>query len=118
MSKHNELGKAGEREALAYLKKKGYVIRHTNWRYGYLELDIVAEKDGLLIVAEIKTRSTLAFQHPEEAVGRKKMRNIVKAAHEYVLKFDWQGETRFDILSVVPRGKIFEIEQIEDAFST
>jgi putative endonuclease len=116
MSKHNELGRVGEEEASIYLKSKGYVIRHKNWRYGNLELDIIAEKEGMLIIVEIKTRSNSFFQYPEEAVSKSKIRNLVKAAHEYILKFNWQGETRFDIISVISKGKNFEIEHIEDAF--
>ena len=42
MAKHNELGKAGEDAAVAYLESQDYLIRHRNWRRGHLELDIVA----------------------------------------------------------------------------
>lgn len=116
MAEHNKLGNAGEEYAQSYLVKKGYKIRHANWFFGKLELDIVAEKEGWLIVVEVKTRSTDNFEHPAEAITPKKMKNIVKAAHEYILEFDWQGETRFDILSVISSGQSFKIEHIEDAF--
>ena len=42
MAKHNDLGKAGENAAAAYLEKEDYLIRHRNWRIGHFELDIVA----------------------------------------------------------------------------
>ena len=70
----------------------------------------------MLVVVEVKTRSTDYFEHPEEAITTKKMKNIVNAAHDYIFQFDWQGETRFDIISVIPRGQSFQIEHIEDAF--
>ena len=57
MAKHNDLGKAGENAAVAYLEQKGYLIRDRNWRKGHFELDIVAAKDNELIVVEVKTRS-------------------------------------------------------------
>ena len=41
MAKHNDLGKAGENAAVAYLEQKGYLIRNRNWRKGHFELDIV-----------------------------------------------------------------------------
>ena len=123
MAEHNELGNIGEIRAQNYLVSKGYTIRHNNWhnitpsgKQGNLELDIVAENDGMLIVVEVKTRSTETFEHPEEAITIRKIRNIVNATHEYIFQFDWQGETRFDVISVIPHGQDFLIEHIEDAF--
>lgn len=116
MSEHNDLGQLGEEQAQVYLRSKGYKILHTNWRVGKLEIDIVARKDDWLVVVEVKTRSTETFEHPEEAITNKKIRNLVSAAHEYILQFDWSGETRFDVLSVIPHGQSFDIEHIEDAF--
>lgn len=54
MAAHNTLGKTGEDAAVAYLERNGYTINHRNWRKNRLELDIVAVKDGLLIVVEVK----------------------------------------------------------------
>ena len=123
MAEHNDLGDLGEERAQAYLKSKGFHIRHVNWhnmtpsgKMGNLELDIVAQKDEWLVVVEVKTRSTETFEHPEEAITKKKIRNIVNATHEYIIQFDWQGETRFDVISVIPHGQDFLIEHIEDAF--
>jgi len=116
MAEHNELGNLGEERAQAYLSEKGFQIRHCNWYFGKLELDIVAEKDGLLVIVEVKTRSTETFEHPEEAITSQKIRNIVNAANEYIFLNDWQGETRFDVISVIPHGQSFNIDHIEDAF--
>ena len=68
MAKHNDLGKAGENAAAAYLEKEDYLIRHRNWRKGHFELDIVAAKDNELVVVEVKTRSNTEFTQPEDAV--------------------------------------------------
>ena len=123
MAEHNDLGDLGEERAQAYLNSKGFHIRHVNWhnltpsgKMGNLELDIVAQKDEWLVVVEVKTRSTETFEHPEEAITKKKIRNIVNATHEYIMQYDWQGETRFDVISVIPHGQDFLIEHIEDAF--
>lgn len=116
MADHNDLGNLGEERAQAYLREKGYKIRHFNWVCGKLELDIVAEYNGWLVVVEVKTRSTETFEHPEEAITNRKIKNIVNAAHEYIIQFDWHGETRFDVISVIPQGQNFKIEHIEDAF--
>ena len=116
MADHNELGELGEKRAQEYLRSKGFNILHTNWQSGKLELDIVAEKDGQLVVVEVKTRSTETFEHPQEAITNRKIRNIINATHDYIFQFDWQGETRFDVISVIPHGSDFTIEHIEDAF--
>ncbi|MDR3651795.1 MAG: YraN family protein [Paludibacter sp.] len=116
MAEHNDLGALGEQRAQAYLRNKGFHIRHINWVCGKLELDIVAEKDGWLVIVEVKTRSTETFEHPEEAITKRKIRNIINATHEYIIQFDWNGETRFDVVSVIPHGQSFDIEHIEDAF--
>lgn len=116
MAEHNELGNLGEERAQAYLRNKGYHILQTNWHIGKLELDIIAKKDDWLVIVEVKTRSTETFEHPEEAITIRKIRNIITATHEYILQFDWKGETRFDVISVIPHGQEFIIEHIEDAF--
>lgn len=72
MAKHNELGKEGENAAAEYLMSKGYSIRHRNWHSGKRELDIVAQKDGELIVVEVKTRRN------EESASLKKLSPTVK----------------------------------------
>ena len=116
MADHNDLGNEGEIMAQNFLVAKGYKLLHTNWTSGKLELDIVAQKDDLLVVVEVKTRSTDTFEHPKEAITLRKIKNIVNATHDYIFTFDWMGETRFDVISVIPDGQQFRIEHIEDAF--
>jgi len=117
MAKHNDLGYIGEEMAVDYLQSKGYIIRHRNWKSGKKELDIVAEKENVLVVAEVKTRSTEYFEHPQEAVTNAKIRHIVRTAEDYIFKYDLMMETRFDIISVIPdKNGHFSIEHIEDAF--
>jgi len=64
MADHNLLGELGEQRAQAYLHSNGYKIKHVNWTFGKLEIDIVAEKDGWLVIVEVKTRSTEYFEAP------------------------------------------------------
>ncbi|MEI8085715.1 MAG: YraN family protein [Paludibacter sp.] len=116
MADHNDLGNLGEERAQEYLRSKGYKILQTNWRCGKLELDIIAENDDWLVIVEVKTRSTETFEHPEEAINMKKIRNMVNATHNYITQTDWNGNTRFDVISVIPHGNEFYIDHIEDAF--
>jgi putative endonuclease len=116
MAEHNDLGELGEIEAQNYLRKNGYTIRHTNWTAGSLEIDIVAEKDEWLVIVEVKTRKSNYIEQPKDAINMRKIRNLVNAADAYIRRFNWEGETRFDVISVVQNDQKFEIEHIEDAF--
>ena len=116
MAEHNELGKKGEDEAVAYLQDRGYTIIHRNWHSGKRELDIVAEKDRELIVAEVKTRRNERYGRPEDAVDRSKIRNIVASTDVYLKKFQIDLPVRFDIITLVGANPPYRIEHIEEAF--
>lgn len=116
MAKHNDLGHKGEEFAVKYLKEKGYYIRETNWRDGKLELDIIAEIDNRLIIAEVKTRYSDYISQPTDAITNTKIRNIVKATDHYIKMNNIDKEVRFDIISLVKQQNSFKIEHIEDAF--
>lgn len=116
MAKHNDTGKKGEEVAREMLIKKGYSILHTNWVIGKLELDIVATHENTLVIVEVKTRDRMDYASPSDMVSNAKIRNIVNAAHEYILKFDIHMDVRFDVVSVVKHGENYTPEHIEDAF--
>ncbi|MCD0454418.1 YraN family protein [Chryseobacterium sp. LC2016-27] len=117
MADHNELGKEAEDLAAEYLLKNEYKILVRNYRYQKAEIDIIAEKDNLIIVAEVKARSTDLFILPQEAVTKGKIKLIVTAANHFMEEFNKDQEVRFDIISVLPdeKGKLI-IEHIPDAF--
>lgn len=116
MAAHNCLGQVGEKLAADYLADRGYTIRHRNWRAGRNELDIVAEKDGALVVAEVKTRRSDAFGEPYEAVDERKMRSMVTATDAYLRQFELDLNVRFDIIAIIGSEKEHRIEHIENAF--
>lgn len=116
MAKRNETGKDGEAVARVFLEEHDYTIVHTNWHWHHYELDIVAMKDGELVVVEVKTRSDDYLLAPEEAVDNWKIRRIVTAADAYVRFFNLGLPVRFDIITVIKRGEDYEIDHIEDAF--
>lgn len=116
MAAHNNLGKAGEDAATAYLEDKGYVIRHRNWHRGHLELDIVAAQDGELVVVEVKTRTDDHFGQPEEAVNATKIRRLVQAANTYIRLYSLDCPVRFDVITAIGHEGSFHIRHIENAF--
>ena len=52
MAQHNDFGKAGEEQAQVFLRNNGYKILDCNWQFGKNELDIVAEKDNVLLICK------------------------------------------------------------------
>jgi putative endonuclease len=116
MASHNELGKLGEDLAVAYLKKNGYTILHTNWTFQKAEIDIIAQLENTLAIVEVKTRSSLDFGLPQDFVNPKKIQLLVKAVDAYVVENDLDLEVRFDIIAIHKEGKSFEIEHLIDAF--
>lgn len=116
MAGHNELGKKGEQLAVNYLIEQGYGIRCRNFRFEKAEVDIIAEKDGILAVVEVKTRSTSDFGNPQDFVKPKQIQNLVKAVNEYVISLDLEVEVRFDIIAITKQGGSFDIEHLENAF--
>jgi len=117
MAKHIETGKQGENIAAEYLASKKYKILARNWTAGHLELDIVAKKDNMLIVIEVKTRSgNLEMYNPAIAVNKQKQRQLIRAANRYILAYNINEEVRFDIISVFINGNEHAISHLEDAF--
>lgn len=116
MAIHNDLGKEGEKRAVAYLIDKGYEILDVNWRGKYGELDIVALSNSRLVVIEVKTRTSLEYGEPELFVDKKKIRKIVKATNEYIYIFNRMEEVRFDIVGVYKNLEEWNLNHIEDAF--
>lgn len=117
MADHNDLGKEAENLAAEYLLKNEYKILVRNFHFKKNEVDIIAEKDNLIIIVEVKARSTDFFILPQEAVTKGKIKSIVLAANHFMEEFNKNQEVRFDIISVLPdkTGKL-EIEHIKDAF--
>lgn len=116
MAEHNELGKTGEEFAANYLQENGYEILQKNYTFQKAEIDIIAQKDNILAVIEVKTRSSLAFGLPQDFVKPKKIQLLVKAINHYVEKNDLDVNVRFDIIAISKNGEQFSLEHLEDAF--
>lgn len=116
MAEHNELGKLGEEMAVEFLRKDGYTILETNWRFQKAEIDILAHKEKILAVIEVKTRSSIEFGLPQDFVNPKKIKLLVKAVDAFVNERNLNIEVRFDIIAVHKEGKSFVIEHLIDAF--
>ena len=79
MNQKQAIGKIGEIAIAEYLIKLGFTILDRNWRTKGGELDLVAKSpSGKVHFIEVKTRSSLAFGHPLEAIDREKAHRLQK----------------------------------------
>ena len=116
MAEHNELGKLGENMAVDFPRENGYTLIETNWIFHKAEIDIIAQKENILAVIEVKTRSTLDFGLPQDFVKPKKIQLLVKAVDAFINQRNLDIEVRFDIIAIHKEGKSFVIEHLIDAF--
>lgn len=117
MAEHNDLGKAGEAFALTALLKKGYSLKEKNYRFSKAEIDLIMNDGADLVFVEVKTRQTAQIGEPYLAVTRNKQRQLIKAAHHYIVSRDLDVNARFDVVSIVHNSYRTVIEHIEDAFT-
>ncbi len=111
-----EKGDQAENIAVKYLEDKGYMIIQRNWYFHHYELDVIAKKDNILVVVEIKSLVNKSFQEPYKAVNRNKQRMIIAAANAYIRKYQINDEVRFDVISITFYAKQPVVEHIENAF--
>jgi putative endonuclease len=110
------LGAKGENIASDYLRKKGYLIVHRNYKTPFGEMDIIAKDGGTIVFVEVKTRTSDSFGAPEEAVHAKKREKIRKIALHYLSRAKVEAPSRFDVISIMLNDGRKEIEHIVDAF--
>jgi len=103
MNKTSELGFVAEGYVAQYLKARGYEILNHNYRKPWGEIDIVAEKDGILIFVEVKASSVkVAGFEAELRADKEKMKKVIRTARTYLLdkKYAPAQEWQLDIISI------------------
>ncbi len=118
MSKQNlYLGKKGEEAAVSLLKENGYKILARNYRTRLGEIDIIARDKDTFCFIEVKTRDSLRFGTPKEAVSGRKQRQISKTALMFLKeKKLLDKKARFDVVSVINSEDSQKLDLIKNAF--
>jgi len=117
-----ELGARGETLAREMFESLGFRVEEQNYRCRVGEIDLICIKDKLLVFCEVKSRTSLLFGMPQEAVTGKKIRHIRRVASWYLSqymrlsRFYNDFDMRFDVVEVVFVGDEFEISHVENAF--
>ncbi len=100
------VGRRGEAQAADYLRRRGYRIIEAGYRSRYGEIDLIAEKRGIVAIVEVKTRSGDRFAQALEAVDGPKRRRIRLTALQWLAQQEREPQLRFDVIEVYPGGKI------------
>ena len=112
-----DTGNIGESLTAYYLERSGYKILRRNYTVKGGEIDIIAEKDGVIAFVEVKTRTPDYISGGFEAVTNRKKRLIVKTAEQYSLKHPHELQPRFDAVEIITDGKrVTGFNYVENAF--
>lgn len=115
-----QLGELGEQYAAAWLESQGWQTLDRNWHCRYGELDIVSRDEaGIIVFVEVKTRRTLRYGTPQEAVTPSKQINLRHAAVQWLSDSDHRtphNGVRFDVITVIVRDGKPLMHHIEGAF--
>lgn len=111
------LARWGEALAEQFLAQKGYTLLAKNARTPHGELDLVTQHDGVTVFVEVKTRSSTAYGHPEEAVNAHKQAHLLAAAEAYLQAHPTlEGDWRIDVVAIHrPKNGSVEILHFENA---
>jgi putative endonuclease len=116
-NKQPSVGKIGEDLATKFLEEKGYNIIERNYRFGHGELDIIAEKDNILIFIEVKTKKHGDFGDPINWIKRGKQLQMGRIARGYLYERNiTDRDCRFDVVLVNWENGLWKIDHLENAF--
>jgi putative endonuclease len=115
-SSSRQLGQVAEDLAADHFRKSGFTILARNYRYKRAEIDIIAQKDNLLVFVEVKARSSDQFGHPEALVTPKQQALVQAAAEEFIITQDWNHAIRFDVIAITKQHNQLQLTHFEDGF--
>lgn len=101
-----------------WYESQGYEILERNWRRRSGEIDIIARRALVVVICEVKTRSSRYFGDPSLAVGRDKQSRLRRLAAEWLMENPCRDTVRFDVAEVIidPRQHLPTVQIIEAAF--
>ncbi len=112
-----DLGRAGERAAEEFLRRRGYAILERNFRCRAGEVDLIALHGGAVVFVEVKARRAGAAVGPFEAVMPRQQQRIARAARYYIERHRLHGRVaRFDVVGVCRGAAGWVCDVVENAF--
>ena len=113
-----ERGRWGERQALAFLEKKGYALVTQNFRSRFGEIDLIVKDSEFVVFVEVKLRKNANFAHAREFVSYHKQKKLRATASLWLSMRKTKLQPRFDVIEVYAQGldSMPQINHIENAF--
>jgi len=101
------LGRYGESVAERHLVEQGMVVLGRNWRCDEGEIDLVLRDGDVLVICEVKTRSSADYGEPHEAVDAVKLDRMRRLAERWKVAHGLAHvpEVRLDLVAVMPSPK-------------
>ena len=107
LRKEDGIGQWGEQTAAVYLAERGYEIVAMNVHCDpYGEIDIIAEKDGIIIFVEVKTYSKKQLGTPAQNIDQNKLKKLEAAIHKYVVDMKVKKDIFLDVICVYLKPSI------------
>lgn len=110
-----DFGEFAEELAAQEYIKNGYTVLERNWYLGKTEIDIIAQKDDVIVLAEVKARKN-SESDALAAVTVDKRKRMIRAADNYLRRLRGNYDYRFDIVAVTGNIRNYQLEIFEDAF--
>jgi putative endonuclease len=113
MAAKDTLGKRGEDRAVRYLEERGYRLIDRNWRCSQGEIDIIVQRGDETVFVEVKTRTSVAFGHPFEAITPAKLARLKRLAAAWCAQSDRRTpRVRIDAVAVVGADEDAVVEHL------
>ena len=118
MYEKHETGKIGEEIAVIYLRQNGYQIIERNFECRQGEIDIIAKDKNEIVFIEVKTRSSVLYGLPKDAVDIKKKKHIYRTVEYYVYLNRLENDRiRIDVIEVYKKQEKFKVYHIKQAIT-
>ena len=107
-----------EEMACQFLVSKDYVIRERNFHASKIgEIDVIANKDGIIYFVEVKGRNNNAYGSPAESIDFRKKQKLRLTAQYYLNKYFLSNiEYRFLIIEIFKEFDKYKINVIDEIF--
>lgn len=109
-------GKIGEQIAESFLVKKGYEILERNWGNKWGEVDLIVEKNKIIVFVEVKTKIGEDWGTPEEMINKHKLGKVRRMGEVYLLEHE--VACRVDVVAVVLEtdGSVKRVTHYENVY--
>ncbi len=112
--RRRELGRFGEAYAARHLVEQGMVLLDRNWRCDAGEIDLVLRDGRVLVICEVKTRSSNAYGSPLEGVSEVKASRLRRLAARWLAEHQLRpDDVRIDLVGVLaPPGRTPRVDHV------